>query len=46
MIYVSVNRLTKTELYAQGIYEDDSYKNCVPGTIFQQLKNSNTYLND
>ena len=29
--------MTNTEIYAQGIYEDDSYKNCVSGTVLEQL---------
>ena len=28
-----VNKRTNLEIYAQGIYEDDSYKNVVSGTV-------------
>jgi aubergine-like protein len=33
LCYIVVNKKTNTELYAQGVYEDDSYKNPVPGTV-------------
>lgn len=33
LCYIVVNKKTNTELYAQGEYEDDSYKNPVPGTV-------------
>lgn len=36
LAYISVNKKTNVELYAQGMYEDDSYKNCVAGTILEQ----------
>ena len=33
LCYIVVNKKTNTEMYAQGEYEDDSYKNPVPGTV-------------
>ena len=33
LLYIVVNKKTNKEIYAQGIYEDDSYKNAVPGTV-------------
>ena len=33
LCYIVVNKKTNTELYAQGVWEDDSYKNPVPGTV-------------
>ena len=33
MLYIIVNKLSNVEIYAQGIYEDDSYKNAVSGTV-------------
>lgn len=32
-MYIVVNKKTNVEIYAQGEYEDDSYKNPVPGTV-------------
>lgn len=33
LLYISVNKRTNLEIYLQGPYEDDSYKNVVPGTV-------------
>ena len=33
LIYIGVNKKTNLEIYLQGPYEDDSYKNVVPGTV-------------
>jgi hypothetical protein len=33
-VYVEVKRMSNTEIYSQGIYED-SYKNCIPGTVLE-----------
>jgi len=33
LLFITVNKMTRMEIYAQGIYEDDSYKNTVSGTV-------------
>jgi aubergine-like protein len=33
LLYVVANKRTNLEIYAQGLYEDDSYKNVVSGTV-------------
>ena len=33
LLYIVVNKKTNVEIYAQGEYEEDSYKNAVPGTV-------------
>ena len=30
--------MTKLQIYAQGIYEEDSYKNCIPGTVLEEFR--------
>jgi hypothetical protein len=33
LLYIVVSKKTNFEMYAQGIYEEDDYKNVVPGTV-------------
>ena len=37
MLYIHVEQRLLTEMYAQGVYEDDSYKNAVAGSILEDL---------
>lgn len=36
LIYIVVNKKTNLEMYAQGEWENDSYKNPIPGTVIDQ----------
>lgn len=33
LLFITVNKMSRMEVYAQGVYEDDSYKNTVSGTV-------------
>lgn len=35
LVYIHVNQVTKAEIYAQGTFEHDSYKNAVAGTVLE-----------
>ncbi len=39
LAYISVNSRVQTEIYAQGVYEDDSYKNVIAGTVLEEQGN-------